>query len=126
MRKLSVLVFVLVGSLVVGCDGGNSPTTPATATMSPAAAPPAASSPPSAATGPASAGHPTAAKPGSYEDWCVEHDVPESQCTRCDKSLVPAFKATKDWCKEHDLPESHCRTCNPGLRLTRPPKEGPK
>jgi hypothetical protein len=21
--------------------------------------------------------------PGSYEDWCGEHEVPESQCTRC-------------------------------------------
>src|SRR5262245_5704885 len=61
--------------------------------------------------------------PGSYEDWCTEHDVPESQCTRCDPSLSAAFQATGDWCKEHGLPESHCRQCNPNLKLERPPKK---
>ena len=60
--------------------------------------------------------------PGSHDDWCGEHDVPETQCTRCDESLVAAFKATQDWCAEHGLPESHCRKCNPELVLVRPPK----
>lgn len=58
--------------------------------------------------------------PGSYEDWCGEHGVPESQCTRCNPSLVPAFQATGDWCPEHGLPESQCRICNPELRIERP------
>ena len=58
--------------------------------------------------------------PGSYEDWCGEHGVPESQCTRCNPSLVPAFQATGDWCAEHGLPESQCRICNPDLRIERP------
>lgn len=58
--------------------------------------------------------------PGSYEDWCVEHEVPESQCTRCNPSLVPAFQATGDWCAEHGMPESQCRICNPDLRIERP------
>ncbi len=44
------------------------------------------------------------AKPGSYEDWCSEHGVPESLDTRCDKSLIPAFKATGDWDEKHGLP----------------------
>jgi hypothetical protein len=61
-------------------------------------------------------------KPGSYEDWCGEHGVPESQCTRCNPELIPAFKATKDWCEEHGLPESQCTKCNPGIKIVRPPK----
>ena len=63
-----------------------------------------------------------AAKPGSHEDWCGEHGVPESQCTRCHPELAAAFKATNDWCEEHGLPESHCLKCNPNLKLVRPPK----
>lgn len=61
-------------------------------------------------------------KPGSHEDWCGEHAVPESQCTRCNPELIAAFKATNDWCAEHGLPESQCLKCNPELEITRPPK----
>lgn len=61
--------------------------------------------------------------PGSHEDWCDEHGVPESQCTRCDSSLAAAFKATGDWCEEHGLPESQCLKCNPDLKIVRPPKK---
>ncbi len=60
--------------------------------------------------------------PGSHEDWCGEHQVAESACTRCDPSLAAAFKATNDWCAEHGLPESQCLQCNPGLKIVRPPK----
>ncbi|MDX1926544.1 MAG: RND transporter [Pirellulaceae bacterium] len=45
--------------------------------------------------------------------WCVEHGVPESECARCDKSLVAKFKESGDWCKEHDRPESQCFICGP-------------
>jgi hypothetical protein len=70
-----------------------------------------------------SAAHaPATAKPGSHEDWCGEHQVPESQCTLCNPSLAAAFKATNDWCEEHGLPESHCRKCNPNLKIVRPPR----
>ncbi len=62
------------------------------------------------------------AKPGSYEDWCGEHGVPESQDTRCDKSLIPAFKAAGDWDEKHGLPKSQCKKCNPKLKIVRPPK----
>lgn len=58
--------------------------------------------------------------PGSHEDWCAEHAVPESMCTRCNASLIPAFKATNDWCAEHALPESQCLKCNPSLVIARP------
>ena len=61
-------------------------------------------------------------KPGSHEDWCGEHAVPESQCTRCNPSLIPAFKAANDWCGEHGLPESQCLKCNPNLKIERPKK----
>lgn len=68
-------------------------------------------------------GHaPTGVKPGSHEDWCAEHAVPESQCTRCNPELIPAFKATNDWCQEHGLPESQCTICNPEIKIKRPPK----
>ena len=65
------------------------------------------------------------AAPGSHDDWCGEHEVPESLCTRCNADLIPAFQATGDWCEEHSRPESQCLICNPGLVITRPPAEAP-
>lgn len=56
-------------------------------------------------------------KPMPISDWCVEHRVPESACTKCNPSLVGGFKAKNDWCVEHGLPESHCRLCNPGIEF---------
>lgn len=68
---------------------------------------------------------PASAVPGSHADWCGEHGVPESMCTRCNAALIPAFQATGDWCPEHGLPESQCLVCNPDLRIERPaPEEG--
>jgi hypothetical protein len=67
---------------------------------------------------------PEAVVPGSHEDWCGEHQVPESLCTRCNPSLAAAFKATGDWCEEHGLPESQCLICNPNLKIVRPAKTG--
>jgi hypothetical protein len=61
-------------------------------------------------------------KPGSHDDWCGEHQVPESQCTKCNPSLVAAFKATGDWCSEHGVPESQCTKCDPSRKAVRPPK----
>lgn len=90
---------------------------------------PAASTAPATGTAAQSAkapeGHaPAHVEPGSHEDWCEEHQVPESQCTRCNPSLVAAFKATGDWCEEHGVPESQCLQCNPALKIERPPKKG--
>jgi hypothetical protein len=48
--------------------------------------------------------------------------VAESVCTRCDPSLIAAFKATNDWCAEHGLPESQCLLCHPDLKIERPPR----
>lgn len=61
-------------------------------------------------------------EPGSHEDWCGEHAVPESMCTRCNPALIAAFQATGDWCAEHDRPESQCLICNPDLQIIRPPR----
>ncbi len=48
-------------------------------------------------------------------DWCKEHGVPESTCTRCNSALIAEFKKKGDWCKEHELPESQCVQCHPEL-----------
>jgi len=46
-------------------------------------------------------------------DWCREHGVPESECTRCHPQLVAKFKEKGDWCKKHDRPDSQCFLCHP-------------
>ncbi len=80
------------------------------------------------AASPKSSQDPVHAKVGcqsnSNEDWCDGHQVPESLCTRCNPSLIPAFKATGDWCSEHGLPESQCLICNPNLKIERPSGTG--
>lgn len=53
--------------------------------------------------------------------WCGGHNVPEAVCTRCNKAVIPAFKAKGDWCGGHDLPESQCLKCNPELATKTPP-----
>ena len=88
-----------------------------------ASSPPAEPAPVSNAAAKQPGGHaPAGVKPGSHEDWCQEHAVPESQCTRCNPELIAAFKATGDWCEEHGVPESQCLKCNPDLKIARPPK----
>jgi len=59
-------------------------------------------------------GHEEGEEGGKHDGWwCVEHGVPEGECTRCDASLTAGFKDKGDWCDEHDLPESQCFKCNP-------------
>lgn len=73
-------------------------------------------------TPPAPSGSSTPAKPQAplvekkeVADWCPEHGVPESICTRCNSNLTAGFKAKGDWCKKHDLPDSQCFVCHPEL-----------
>lgn len=47
------------------------------------------------------------------EDWCIEHNVPESRCIKCHPAL--AGETAKDWCKEHGVPESRCTICHPEI-----------
>ncbi|MFO0982216.1 MAG: efflux RND transporter periplasmic adaptor subunit [Planctomycetota bacterium] len=53
---------------------------------------------------------------GEKEDWCAEHNVPDSTCIACHPELAGASPA--DWCKEHGVPESRCTVCHPEI-LTR-------
>jgi len=46
-------------------------------------------------------------------DWCAEHALPESMCTKCHPQLVDDYKAAGDWCDEHGFPESVCPQCHP-------------
>ena len=116
-----LLVSVVLWS--VGCGGASESDVqnpPPASGQAPATPAP----PPDAQAG---SGHaPASVVPGSYEDWCSEHGVPESLCTRCNPELIVAFKASGDWCAEHGLPESQCLACNPDLVITRPPKPEPE
>jgi hypothetical protein len=80
------ILLVLYSSVAFGCSASDSAST--------------SSATASAKSSAAGAGHaPRGVTPGSHEDWCGEHGVPESQCTSCNPALIPAFKATKDWCE---------------------------
>lgn len=112
MRIAKYVVALGLAGLLAGACSSKTAEQPAPAKTGERAAAPASS-----------AGHAAPdVKPGSHEDWCEEHAVPESQCTLCNPSLVAAFKATGDWCPEHGLPESQCKKCNPDLKIERPPK----
>ena len=111
--KATLLLSMLAALLVA--SGCGSKGTQSQATQEEAAKP---------AAPPTGDGHAVVAEvvPGSYEDWCDEHGVPETQCTRCDPSLIPAFQAANDWDAEHGLPMSQCTIHNPNLKIVRPPK----
>src|SRR5437763_1593076 len=36
------------------------------------------------------------------DDWCKEHNVPESQCIECQPDLLPSGK-DYGWCREHGV-----------------------
>ena len=44
-----------------------------------------------------------------------EHGVQKDICARCNPALKPAFVAKNDWCAEHERPESQCAICHPDL-----------
>ncbi|MFW5920491.1 MAG: hypothetical protein ACOCUS_01525 [Polyangiales bacterium] len=62
------------------------------------------------------------ARVGDASDWCAEHALPESMCTKCNPELTAKLKEEGDWCKEHQLPESVCPQCNP----MQPPPGAPR
>ena len=45
--------------------------------------------------------------------WCVEHGIPEEQCSMCSTKAADDFKAKGDWCEEHNRAESQCFQCDP-------------
>lgn len=48
-------------------------------------------------------------------DWCTEHNIPESLCTKCNQQLAAEYKAKGDWCAEHKVPDSLCPDCKPAI-----------
>ncbi len=46
------------------------------------------------------------------EDWCEEHNVPDSECVECNKGCLPPSKE-RGWCKIHGIHE--CPVCNPSI-----------
>ena len=118
MRRLEVMVVLILatGLALVGCSKENQTTARTDTTAMSGTG---ASADTAVAAG---SGHAEGIVPGSYEDWCDEHQVQETMCTRCDPSLIPAFKASGDWDEKHGLPKSQCLKCDPTLRIVRPPK----
>ncbi len=45
--------------------------------------------------------------------WCVEHGIPEEECSMCSAKAADDFKAKGDWCEEHNRAESQCFICDP-------------
>ena len=45
--------------------------------------------------------------------WCVEHGIPEEDCSMCSTKAADDFKAKGDWCDEHNRAESQCFQCDP-------------
>lgn len=89
-------------TFVVGCTGGGDATTDTGSETTPVAQTDSHDD------------HEEGEEGGKHDGWwCVEHGVPEGECTRCDASLTASFKDKGDWCDEHDLPESQCFKCNP-------------
>lgn len=98
-NALVLSIVVLSASLLAGCpdNKGQSPAAPSTS-----AAPVAPQAP--------------LVPKAQIADWCGEHGVPESICTRCNTALVAEFQKKGDWCKGHGLPESQCVPCHPELK----------
>ncbi|MCG3129888.1 MAG: Multidrug resistance protein MdtA [Phycisphaerae bacterium] len=97
-RVAPVLLIIAAGAVGIGCDRSATP-----------GGDPASEQVDARLIGPESS--PVA--PTLDKGWCGGHGVPESVCTRCDDSLIEAFKSAGDWCAEHGLPESQCVKCHP-------------
>lgn len=46
------------------------------------------------------------------DDWCEEHNVPDSECVECNKGCLPPSKE-RGWCRIHGVHE--CPVCNPAI-----------
>lgn len=45
--------------------------------------------------------------------WCVEHGIPEEECSLCSAKAADEFRAKGDWCEEHNRADSQCFLCHP-------------
>lgn len=103
MCRTLALVVLAVPFLMGGCDCGSK--SPARDTSAAKVQPPVAEEPKAPLV-----------KKVEMVDWCKEHGVPESACTRCNTELIDGFKKKGDWCAKHELPESQCIECHPDLK----------
>jgi cobalt-zinc-cadmium efflux system membrane fusion protein len=55
-------------------------------------------------------------EPAAVEDWCVEHNVPESECIECRPNLLPPGK-DYGWCREHGI--AQCPFEHPDVAQTK-------
>jgi hypothetical protein len=70
-----------------------------------------------AAEGHDHAAHGVAPAPGDavQKGERCEHGVAKALCARCNPKLAAVYKAKNDWCAEHERPESQCVLCHPEL-----------
>ncbi len=47
--------------------------------------------------------------------WCVEHGIPEEECSMCSAKVATDCKEKGDWCEEHNRAKSQCFKCDPSL-----------
>ena len=116
MRSFTMMFLAFaLGATLVGCGGGAAP-------REQAPDPQAAGAP---ADSDAAEGHAAAdVVPGSYEDWCDEHAVAESACTRCDAVAHPGVQGDgRLGCRARpaEVPVPHC---DPDLKIVRPREAG--
>lgn len=45
--------------------------------------------------------------------WCVEHGIPEADCSLCSAQAAAQCREKGDWCEEHNRAESQCFICDP-------------
>ena len=58
------------------------------------------------------------------DDWCEDHNVPESICLECHPEMEPKKSEPKGWCNTHGIPD--CTLCNPDrAELATPPSVSP-
>jgi hypothetical protein len=61
---------------------------------------------------------PVAEKPKHEGWWCVEHGIPEEECSMClpARTVKAEFKDKGDWCDDHNRAKSQCFICDPSLK----------
>ena len=49
--------------------------------------------------------------------WCIEHGIPEKECSMCQADVEKACRAKGDWCEKHpDRAKSQCFKCDISLK----------
>lgn len=56
---------------------------------------------------------PTEPDPNHGGWWCVEHAIPEEECSMCSQKYAAQCKEKGDWCEEHNRAKSQCFVCDP-------------